>query len=110
MIQMNAQLNVSQLALLVLNASITILIILVSFCIESCDSNMVGVISFHCFFLKNVILENGNHSTNVNAILVDNNEMHNAACLQVTLMLLQVHVRIQLSILMQLEIITGSLD
>ena len=56
---------------------------------------------FSLFFLKNVILENVNLFSNVNAILVDNNEMHNAACLLVTLMLLQVPVKIQVNISMQ---------
>ena len=45
---------------------------------------------FSLFFSKNVIPENGKLFSNIIAILVHNNAMHDAACLHVTLMLLHV--------------------
>ena len=106
MYQMNAQLNVCQSALLELNATIPTMINSVSFCIEICGSNMVGVVSFHCFFLKM-------WSSKIQTFLVTSLQfwLTTPKCImqRITPMLLHVHTKFQINISMQLKIILWSL-
>ena len=51
------------------------------------------------------MLENGNPFNNVNAVLVEINEMHDVAQLLATLMLFHIYNEFQINVLMQFEII-----